>query len=166
MDGEVFQRLGHLGGRHRADHGVAVLATCAQGGQHGQEVVFHEQHRDDDDVAAGDVDAQGRFSVDRCSCTGLCDQGPSLLVNHQQVVTRLTHGRVAALADLRDADTPMQALEGADALIIVPEWKAYRSPDFERMRASMRQPLILDGRNLYDPKFVRASGIEYFAIGR
>jgi [NiFe] hydrogenase diaphorase moiety large subunit len=51
-------------------------------------------------VAPGEVDPQGRFSVDRCSCTGLCDQGPALLVNHHQVVTRLDEARVDRLADL------------------------------------------------------------------
>ena len=51
-------------------------------------------------VAPGAVDPQGRFSIDRCSCTGLCDQGPALLVNHHQVVTRLDAGRVDLLADL------------------------------------------------------------------
>jgi [NiFe] hydrogenase diaphorase moiety large subunit len=57
-------------------------------------------------VAAGEVDAQGRFSVDRCSCTGLCDQGPALLVNHHQVVTRLDAERVDQLAELLLADVP------------------------------------------------------------
>ncbi|WP_084383124.1 NAD(P)H-dependent oxidoreductase subunit E [Hydrogenophaga flava] len=57
-------------------------------------------------VAPGQVDAQGRFSVDRCSCTGLCDQGPALLVNHHQVVTRLDAGRIDQLAELLLAGVP------------------------------------------------------------
>ena len=57
-------------------------------------------------VAPGQVDAQGRFSVDRCSCTGLCDQGPALLVDHHQVVTRLDAARVDQLAELLLADVP------------------------------------------------------------
>ncbi|TNF57934.1 MAG: NADP oxidoreductase, partial [Burkholderiales bacterium] len=57
-------------------------------------------------VAPGEIDAQGRFSVDRCSCTGLCDQGPALLVNHRQVVTRLDAARVDRLADLLLAGVP------------------------------------------------------------
>jgi [NiFe] hydrogenase diaphorase moiety large subunit len=64
-------------------------------------------------VAPGQVDAQGRFSVDRCSCTGLCDQGPALLVNHHQVVTRLDAGRVDALADLLLAGVPPEAWPAA-----------------------------------------------------
>ncbi|MFC3682585.1 NAD(P)H-dependent oxidoreductase subunit E [Hydrogenophaga luteola] len=57
-------------------------------------------------VAPGEADAQGSFSVDRCSCTGLCDQGPALLVNHHQVVTRLDAARVDQLADLLLAGVP------------------------------------------------------------
>jgi UDPglucose 6-dehydrogenase len=64
------------------------------------------------------------------------------------------------------APTPMQALEGVDALVIVTEWKAYRSPDFERMAALMRQPLIVDGRNLFDPALMRDAGFDYMPIGR
>ena len=57
-------------------------------------------------VVPGQVDAQGRFSVDRCSCTGLCDQGPALLVNHHQVVTRLDAVRIDQLADVLLAGVP------------------------------------------------------------
>jgi len=64
------------------------------------------------------------------------------------------------------AENPMGALEGADALVIVTEWKEFRSPDFDTIKVKLKQPLIFDGRNLYDPKFVRGMGIEYFAIGR
>jgi UDPglucose 6-dehydrogenase len=67
---------------------------------------------------------------------------------------------------LRYAESPMGALTEADALLIVTEWKEFRSPDFEAIKATLKNPVIFDGRNLYDPKFVRASGIEYFAIGR
>jgi UDPglucose 6-dehydrogenase len=58
------------------------------------------------------------------------------------------------------------ALTGADALAIVTEWKAFRSPDFEAMRLLLKAPVIFDGRNLYDPKSVRDLGFEYFPIGR
>ena len=64
------------------------------------------------------------------------------------------------------AENPMGALDGADALLIVTEWKEFRSPDFDTIKHKLKQPLIFDGRNLYDPKFVRGMGIEYFAIGR
>jgi UDPglucose 6-dehydrogenase len=64
------------------------------------------------------------------------------------------------------ADSPMDALTGADALVIVTEWKEFRSPDFDSIMASLRSPVIFDGRNLYDPKWVRGMGFEYLAIGR
>ncbi|MBS1141346.1 MAG: UDP-glucose/GDP-mannose dehydrogenase [Proteobacteria bacterium] len=64
------------------------------------------------------------------------------------------------------AENPMGALQNADALLIVTEWKEFRSPDFEEIKKALKTPVIFDGRNLYDPKFVRGSGIEYFAIGR
>ena len=69
-------------------------------------------------------------------------------------------------ARLKYAENPMGALDQADALVIVTEWKEFRSPDFDAIKQSLKNPVIFDGRNLYDPKFVRDSGIEYFAIGR
>lgn len=64
------------------------------------------------------------------------------------------------------AESPMGALEGADALLIVTEWKEFRSPDFDGIRARLKHPVIFDGRNMYEPSMVRSYGLEYFAIGR
>jgi UDPglucose 6-dehydrogenase len=64
------------------------------------------------------------------------------------------------------AENPMGALDKADALVIVTEWKEFRSPDFDAIKQTLKNPVIFDGRNLYDPKQVRELGIEYFAIGR
>ena len=64
------------------------------------------------------------------------------------------------------ADNQTAALEGADALIIVTEWCEFRSPNFDTLKASLKNPVIFDGRNLYDPKLVRDLGFEYLAIGR
>ncbi|MCK9381978.1 MAG: UDP-glucose/GDP-mannose dehydrogenase family protein [Sulfuritalea sp.] len=64
------------------------------------------------------------------------------------------------------AATPMEALDGADALAIVTEWKEFRSPDFDAIKAKLKTPVIFDGRNLYDPAIPRKAGLEYFAIGR
>ena len=72
----------------------------------------------------------------------------------------------AGLPQLDFAATPTEALEGADALVIVTEWKAFRSPDFDRMRAALREPVVFDGRNLFDPAQMQESGFEYFPIGR
>jgi UDPglucose 6-dehydrogenase len=64
------------------------------------------------------------------------------------------------------ADTQDEALKNADALIIVTEWTEFRSPDFALIKSSLKTPMIFDGRNLYDPKAVRALGFNYFPIGR
>ncbi len=64
------------------------------------------------------------------------------------------------------AESPLRALAGADALVIVTEWKEFRSPDFEAIRAALRTPAIFDGRNLYEPADVARAGLEYFPIGR
>ena len=64
------------------------------------------------------------------------------------------------------ADTPLAALEGADALVIVTEWKVFRSPDFERMKAALKAPVVFDGRNLYEPRTMQEQGFAYYPIGR
>jgi UDPglucose 6-dehydrogenase len=63
-------------------------------------------------------------------------------------------------------DRPYGALEGADGLAIVTEWQEFRNPDFAVMRRLMRQPVIFDGRNLYDSHTVAGHGFTYYSIGR
>jgi UDPglucose 6-dehydrogenase len=63
-------------------------------------------------------------------------------------------------------DSPLAAADGADALAIVTEWKEFRSPDFAGLRARLKQPVIFDGRNLYEPAELRRLGFEYYPIGR
>jgi UDPglucose 6-dehydrogenase len=69
-------------------------------------------------------------------------------------------------AHISFAPSPLDACDGADALVIVTEWKEFRGQDLEAVRARLKHPLLFDGRNLYDPAFARAAGIEYFSIGR
>jgi UDPglucose 6-dehydrogenase len=69
-------------------------------------------------------------------------------------------------ADLLLVDSPMDALKGADALLIVTEWKVFRSPNFDTMKSLLKSPLVFDGRNLYAPRAMREMGYEYFPIGR
>jgi UDPglucose 6-dehydrogenase len=57
-------------------------------------------------------------------------------------------------------------VEGADALLIVTEWQAFRNPNFQRMKSMMRQPVIFDGRNIYDPIALRQLGFTYYSVGR
>ena len=68
--------------------------------------------------------------------------------------------------DLALCDDPYAALENADALVVVTEWKAFRSPDLERIRASLKEPVIFDGRNIFEPKAIETAGIAYYGIGR
>ncbi len=67
---------------------------------------------------------------------------------------------------LQFAEDPYQALDGVDALVLATEWKPFRSPDFEAMKARMHGRLIVDGRNQYDPQQMRALGFEYCGVGR
>jgi UDPglucose 6-dehydrogenase len=64
------------------------------------------------------------------------------------------------------ADGAYDALKGADALCIVTEWLEFRNPDFKRMKSLLARPLIVDGRNLYDPKKMTELGFTYIGIGR
>jgi UDPglucose 6-dehydrogenase len=72
----------------------------------------------------------------------------------------------AQLARVAFRKTPMEALDGAEALVIVTEWKAFRSPDFEQIKARLKHPVIIDGRNLFEPPLMTGLGIEYHGIGR
>lgn len=69
-------------------------------------------------------------------------------------------------ADLELVDSPEAACAGADALAIVTEWRVFHSPSFERLRRLLKNPVIVDGRNLYDPAQLRRAGFAYYAIGR
>ncbi|MED5526628.1 MAG: UDP-glucose/GDP-mannose dehydrogenase family protein [Pseudomonadota bacterium] len=69
-------------------------------------------------------------------------------------------------SDLKLVSTLEQALAGADALAICTEWQPFRAPDFERIKASLSEPVIFDGRNLYEPAALKAQGFTYYAIGR
>jgi UDPglucose 6-dehydrogenase len=69
-------------------------------------------------------------------------------------------------AQLKLCNSPQEALEGADALIVVTEWRHFASPDFDAIKTSLKNPVIFDGRNLYDPDYLKKLGFDYYAIGR
>jgi len=96
---------------------------------------------------------------------GLLDRGASVMAYDPVAMdeARRVFGTTSRLAY---AASPMDAVAGADALVVVTEWQEFRSPDFSELRRTLRQPLLFDGRNLFDPKEVRAAGLEYFGIGR
>jgi UDPglucose 6-dehydrogenase len=64
------------------------------------------------------------------------------------------------------AESNYAALKGADALVLVTEWNEFREPDFVRMKKLMREPVVFDGRNIYNPEQIKAQGFKYFSIGR
>jgi len=70
------------------------------------------------------------------------------------------------LENLTYHDDAIQAAKGADALLILTEWKSFRSPDFDTLKQALLSPTIFDGRNIYDPQLVLDQGFEYFGIGR
>ncbi|AKZ64799.1 UDP-glucose 6-dehydrogenase [Herbaspirillum hiltneri N3] len=70
------------------------------------------------------------------------------------------------LSRIRFSESPMDALQDADALAIVTEWKAFRSPDFEQLKSKLKAPVIFDGRNLFEPQVMADASIEYHGIGR
>ena len=76
------------------------------------------------------------------------------------VARRLFDGRIAL------CDRSYDALSGADALAIVTEWNEFREPDFDKIRALLKNPVVFDGRNIYSPEQMRALGFTYFSIGR
>jgi UDPglucose 6-dehydrogenase len=96
---------------------------------------------------------------------GLLDRGASVKA-YDPVAMDEAKRVFGAMSRLAYAISPMDAVTGADALIVVTEWQEFRSPDFSELRRTLRQPLLFDGRNLYDPKEARAAGLEYFGIGR
>ncbi|MZR62133.1 UDP-glucose/GDP-mannose dehydrogenase family protein [Alcanivorax sp. DP30] len=92
-------------------------------------------------------------------------QGVEVSVHDPKALADLEHwaqGRGA----LTLCNDPYEAAEGADALMLITEWKPYWSPDWQRLKRVMREPLILDGRNIYEPAFVREQGLVYRGIGR
>jgi UDPglucose 6-dehydrogenase len=68
--------------------------------------------------------------------------------------------------DLELCEKPEDALDGADALVVVTEWNLFRSPDFDLIRSKLASPLIFDGRNIYDPELLQSKGFTYYGIGR
>jgi len=95
----------------------------------------------------------------------LLDAGASITA-YDPVATEHARTALKDHSKVSFVDSAVAALMEADGLIIVTEWKEFRSPDFDGIKASLKTPVIFDGRNLYDPKWVRSQGIEYHAIGR
>jgi UDPglucose 6-dehydrogenase len=108
-----------------------------------------------------------REAPSRIVIDALLAQAPACAPTIRWRATR--RGACMPTAARRPADVlqgAYEAAQGAEALLIATEWKEFRSPDYDRLKSLLLQPLIFDGRNLYDPALMQRLGFEYFAIGR
>ena len=106
-----------------------------------------------------------REAPSRALIAGLLSRG-AVVVAYDPVAVAEARRVFADTARLSFASSPLAAVDGADALVVVTEWKEFRSPDLAELKRRLRQPLLFDGRNLFDPGQVRSAGLEYFGIGR
>jgi UDPglucose 6-dehydrogenase len=106
-----------------------------------------------------------REAPSRVIIADLLQRGASV-VAYDPIAVRTAARLLGDAPGLEFAPSAGDALEAADALLIVTEWKEFKSPDFEHMRDSLRQPVVFDGRNLYEPELMAALGFEYHCIGR
>jgi len=93
----------------------------------------------------------------------LLEEGASICAHDPAA---LEHARTLLGNRIDYAETNYEALPGADALVVVTDWNEYRHPDFERVKRTLKQPVIVDGRNLYDVEKMRELGVRYHSIGR
>lgn len=141
---KVTQRFGEdLSGRHFAIWGLAFKPNT-------------------DDMRAASSRVLLRELLQRGATVALYD--PVAMFEAQRVLA--LDFDAEQLSRVRFASSPMDALLQADALVIVTEWKAFRSPDFEQIKANLKTPVVFDGRNLFEPAQMAQAGIEYHGIGR
>jgi UDPglucose 6-dehydrogenase len=95
--------------------------------------------------------------------SALLDEGVSICAHDPAAIN---HARALLGNRIDYAETNYEALAGADALVVVTDWNEYRHPDFERVKRTLKQPVIVDGRNLYDVEKMRELGLRYHSIGR
>lgn len=114
-----------------------------------------------------------REAPSRVLIRALLDRGVNIQAHDPAAMVEARRVLAMDLGDVQDwqkrvtfAQQPFDALKGADALVIMTEWKAYRSPDFAAIKQALRHPVIFDGRNLYEPDVVAAAGLRYFGVGR
>ncbi len=106
-----------------------------------------------------------REATSQVVVSGLIRRGATV-VAYDPVATEQAKKAFAGMQGIEYASSPLAALDGADCLLIVTEWKEFRSPDFAEIKKRLKSPVIIDGRNLYEPEYVRCLGIEYSGIGR
>ena len=106
-----------------------------------------------------------RVAPSRFTMKALLDAGAAVAA-YDPVAVAEARRVFGGLAGVTYAESPVAALEGADALLIATEWKEFRGVDFDAVTKALKQPIIFDGRNSYSPDQLRERGIEYHAIGR
>jgi len=94
---------------------------------------------------------------------GLLPEGVAIRVHDPEAIP---NARAIYGEKLIYCDRPYGALEGADGLVIVTEWQEFRTPDFEIMKRLLRERVVFDGRNLYEPRTMKGHGFKYYGIGR
>jgi UDPglucose 6-dehydrogenase len=98
-------------------------------------------------------------------CRELCRRGALLRAFDPEAISSFKSSLVG-VEGMTFTQSPYEALEGADALVICTEWNAFRQPDFSRMSALMKEPVIFDGRNIYPLKELEEYGFTYYSVGR
>jgi UDPglucose 6-dehydrogenase len=91
---------------------------------------------------------------------------PVAMAEAKRVLALDFAGTPGAFERIRFCDNQTEALQSADALVIVTEWKTFRSPDFDQVKTLLKTPIVFDGRNLYEPEVMGELGFEYYGIGR
>ena len=161
---------------HENDVSSSLLDQVLKINEQQKELLFRKLWRHYDTRLAGRTVAL--WGVAYKPGTERGDEAPSLAIIKAllaQQVTVAVHDpkALSALADVFPGETgiryhndPYNALQDADALMLVTEWKHYWSPDFPCMKQLMREPVLLDGRNIYSPDYVTSQGFTYYGIGR
>jgi UDPglucose 6-dehydrogenase len=108
-------------------------------------------------------EAPSRVIIDALLAAGAKVRAYDPVANSETRRLYEAHPKFEQLHFCKDA---YEAAQGADALLIATEWKEFRSPDYDRLKSLLKEPLIFDGRNLYDPALMMRLGLQYFAIGR
>lgn len=174
----LVQNVTHLAGA-LADQGVksALLEQVIDINERQKEVMFRKLWRHYDTHLAGKTVAiwgaafkPGTARIDNAPVLALMQalwaQGAKVAVHDPQALGSLQAFFPAPPGDVSYCDDMYRAAEQADALVLVTEWKAYWSPDFERLKNTMAQPVLFDGRNIYEPSYVRQCGFTYYGVGR
>jgi UDPglucose 6-dehydrogenase len=146
LPGKIVRRFGEdLRGRHFAVWGLAFKPNT-------------------DDMREAPSRVLIKYLVDHGASVCACD--PVAIKEAQRALAADFAHEPEKLESVSFNPLPLEALEGADALVIATEWKAFRSPDFGALKQLLKAGVIFDGRNLYDPALVAAAGLEYHAVGR